>query len=865
MRYPLGVLLVCALVRGVSAADPVALVLANAQSAPEIADPAASNSHEAVGEPAPEGELDAGDMSALGSRLTAIALAYESFRDAADLDADSRRLVAYTSPQGLIPDPADRAQTLDRVYRALALLDDTQALRYPEGESCARAHRLSLLRSSDGLFADPKTGELAPWLRAELKRAKANEAPGGLIAASAREWTTLGYLKTLAEARALSLQLGDRNILGAPRAAAFCRRAKVYEELAGAQAALRQDDPDLSEQMKSVVEVVEGNERGAGTVLLVEGKAVALVSGRFTENPYEAPVLLTRAGKHLSAGYLRRGPVFSLLSVQTSPDVVPLVFPEGVEQGGRVAYAVGHPIQGGPWSVTRGLAMPAGEVLITDAVLDGTQAGGPLFDRQGRLTGVIAGERAAYELGSIRKWLNSDNIEFPKVPATPERGTGSLLTVSAAFTAKENEGPIEASSAYVRIPKGVCVDPRGCNLSPSPSFSLDRSADSKPYTGPNLWEMLGRLKKLIQPVPRTESKLVDDHPSTARKSVTTPAQAAPEPPPDPLRPVSLTLNVSRTALAQGEELEAVATIAFQGKDGAVAGRGVSFTGVPAGKIECSAAKTDGSGVAKATCTALEGGRVTAFDSLEDEMRRRRGQKTAGRVRRKVAKGDKVGAMKERLLDQMSSLDNEADKHPDLGSAGSDTPGIDRPIPEADITELEVKGDRVTLGASIENLIKTIAIVVLERPCSDGGIPEATSSGDRYRCGSKSGGKPDFKNFSNSAEEPSSESEEVKGPDDDEVIDGVGLRNRTQSRPTNAPPGTVPLPQAGLPKGIHDRIKEGVNAGPKDWTGIDPDGNVITTKPDGKAENHGPWQDYAPNKPKGRNRERSPDRDGDNRN
>lgn len=99
MRYPLGVLLVCALVRGVSAADPVALVLANAQSAPEIADPAASNSHEAVGEPAPEGELDAGDMSALGSRLTAIALAYESFRDAADLDADSRRLVAYTSPQ----------------------------------------------------------------------------------------------------------------------------------------------------------------------------------------------------------------------------------------------------------------------------------------------------------------------------------------------------------------------------------------------------------------------------------------------------------------------------------------------------------------------------------------------------------------------------------------------------------------------------------------------------------------------------------------------------------------------------------------------------------------------------------------------
>lgn len=784
MNYPLGVLLVCALASGVSAADPVAFVLANAQSAPEVTDPAASNSHEAAGEPAAGGELDAADLSRLGARLAAIALAYESFRDAADHDADSRRLIDYMSPQGLIPAPADRAQTLDRVYRALALLDDTQALRYPEGESCARAHRLSLLRSSDGLFADPKTGELAPWLRAELKRAKANEAPGGLIAASAREWTTLGYLKTLAEARALSLQLGDRSILGAPRAAAFCRRAKVYEELAGAQAALRQDDPNLSEQMKSVVEVVAGNERGAGTVLLVEGKAVVLVSGRFTENPYEAPVLLTRAGKHLSAGYLRRGPVFSLLSIQTSPDVVPLVFPEGVEQGGRVAYAVGHPIQGGPWSVTRGLAMPAGEVMITDAVLDGTQAGGPLFDGQGRLTGVIAGERTAYELGSIRKWLSSEKVEFPVVPAAQELGTGSLLTASADFGPKDTGGLIEAGAAGgFRMPTPVCADPRGCNLSPSPSFSLDRSADSKPYTGPNLWEMLRRLKKLTQPVPRKESKSIDKHSSTTDNSVTAPVQGAPEPPPDPLTPTSLKLRVSRTAVAEGEDFAAVATIGFKGKDGSVAGRGVSFTGVPAGKIECSAAKTDGSGVAKATCTALESGRVTAFDSLEDEMRRRRGQRTAGRVRRKVAKGDKIGATKERLLDQISALDNEADKHPDLGSAGSDTPGIDRPIPEADITELEVKGDRVILGASIENLIKTITIAVLERPCSDGSIPVPISTTNRYRCGSESNGKPVFNEIHNKAEAPSSESEGVEeAPDGDGINEAPDVDDENVKRP-----------------------------------------------------------------------------------
>lgn len=66
---------------------------------------------------------------------------------------------------------------------------------------------------------------------------------------------------------------------------------------------------------------------------------------------------------------------------------------------------------------------------------------------------------------------------------------------------------------------------------------------------------------------------------------------------------------------------------------------------------------------------------------------------------------------------------------------------------------------------------------------------------------------------------------------------------TQSKPTNAPPGTVPLPQAGLPQGIHGEIKKAVDAGPKDWTGIAPNGDVITTGPDGKAINHGPWGNY----------------------
>jgi RHS repeat-associated protein len=68
---------------------------------------------------------------------------------------------------------------------------------------------------------------------------------------------------------------------------------------------------------------------------------------------------------------------------------------------------------------------------------------------------------------------------------------------------------------------------------------------------------------------------------------------------------------------------------------------------------------------------------------------------------------------------------------------------------------------------------------------------------------------------------------------------------TQSKPTNAPPGTVPIDQGGLSSGdIHD-IKDGIGAGATDWTGIAPNGDIITTGPDGKMINHGPADSYIP--------------------
>lgn len=819
-------------------ANPLAFALANQGTAEDVSDPAASNGREAYGEPSGSGEIDSADLAGLGRRLTVIGLGYETFRDASNLDADAELLVDYTSPQGLIPNPTDRVQTLDHVYRALALLDYTQALRYPEGETCARANRTALLRSADGLFADQKTGELAPWLKAELKRSKAGEAPGNLISAAAREWTPIAYLGTLAEVRRLSRRLADKTVLAEDRAAAFCARAKLHEDLASAQSAVKWNDPDLSSQAQSVVEVRAEGATGAGTILTLDGKPIILIAARFARNAYEAPDVFARSGKKVPVAYLRRGAEFSLLSVEGSDGIPPLPFPKQLDTGSRVAYALGHPIQGGPWSVTRGLAKPDRNIIRADAAVDEGQAGGPLFDDHGVLIGIVAGPGVAFDLSTIQNWLKDGASTLPNVEAAQEMGTSALMTASAAFAPKDKGGLIEAG--YNPSPRGVCVDSRGCGMPSTPSYGSGSYSYSGTYAGGadgNLFLGLLKiggmiLKGLSQRPPKKVVALPDNRRHAPPKAVT---HQAPKPPPDPLRPSAIKLTVSRTTLVQGEEFEAVATISFTGTEGSVAGRAVSFTAVPEGKISCTAARTNTSGVARTTCTAIENARERSFDSLEDETRRRMGMKTPGRVRRTPAKGDdKVALLKEREASALGALDAEEEKHPGFG--GTDTPGLVKPVPEAEIIEFEIKGDRVTFGASIDEYQDQADLDILERPCFGGSAPERAGEVgvvSRYRCRSDG---PSW--HSRIDERALSKAED---PSEDQATDEPGGKPAVESRPDNAPTGTKPIDQAGLTRPQIHAIKKRIEAGPKDWVGISPGEEVISTDSDGQAINNGPWE------------------------
>ena len=79
--------------------------------------------------------------------------------------------------------------------------------------------------------------------------------------------------------------------------------------------------------------------------------------------------------------------------------------------------------------------------------------------------------------------------------------------------------------------------------------------------------------------------------------------------------------------------------------------------------------------------------------------------------------------------------------------------------------------------------------------------------------------------------------------DDETEDDPRGRSR-QSRPKDAPTGTVPIDQSDLDRETIHKIKDGIGAGPKDWVGVTPEGNVITTGPGGSAVDNGHVTDYA---------------------
>jgi hypothetical protein len=79
----------------------------------------------------------------------------------------------------------------------------------------------------------------------------------------------------------------------------------------------------------------------------------------------------------------------------------------------------------------------------------------------------------------------------------------------------------------------------------------------------------------------------------------------------------------------------------------------------------------------------------------------------------------------------------------------------------------------------------------------------------------------------------------------DVVRAEMARPKPGSRPKWVPTGTRPIDQTDWTDD-HETIKDTVGNGPKDWTGITPEGDVITADPEtGEPINHGPAKDMVP--------------------
>jgi hypothetical protein len=74
--------------------------------------------------------------------------------------------------------------------------------------------------------------------------------------------------------------------------------------------------------------------------------------------------------------------------------------------------------------------------------------------------------------------------------------------------------------------------------------------------------------------------------------------------------------------------------------------------------------------------------------------------------------------------------------------------------------------------------------------------------------------------------------------------------KPQPKPKNCPADTLPIDQTPWSPN-HNDIKKGAGIPPTGWTGITPEGDVITSDGNGNAINLGPASDYVPSGKPGR--------------
>ncbi|BFU89794.1 MAG: hypothetical protein NTAFB01_09810 [Nitrospira sp.] len=211
----------------------------------------------------------------------------------------------------------------------------------------------------------------------------------------------------------------------------------------------------------------------------------------------------------------------ALLKIEKLTESLPvlqLADPAGVAIGSRV-LAIGHPEQGGLWTLTTGVIsaewkdftnIPKKDVFQTETSLNWGNSGGPLIDGQGHQVGINSEVRRksanglaltsinyAIKSSVAKEWLAKQGVYVPY--ASSAKGPGAGDSMQGHEPAPQEK---EEKDSFPKIP------------ALKPDKILENQPEAKPETGPGLPPLrpysLDKLLKGLDLVQKDLEKQMDD-------------------------------------------------------------------------------------------------------------------------------------------------------------------------------------------------------------------------------------------------------------------------------------------------------------------------------------------------------------------
>jgi serine protease Do len=203
----------------------------------------------------------------------------------------------------------------------------------------------------------------------------------------------------------------------------------------------------------------------------------------------------------------------ALLQIQQAPTLPTITFgdPAAVRIGDRV-LAIGHPEQGGMWTLTAGLisaqfedfnGTPGKHVFQTDTGLNRGNSGGPLLDRQGQMIGIntamarvaqdgtpIMSINFAVESNVARQWLTQHGVKI------------SYADASATTIPNERQAPVISS-------------PQAPAITPTPAIKPGVATAPQINTAPHPYDM----DQVLQNTRQKQMKQMEDLLSEGREKM----------------------------------------------------------------------------------------------------------------------------------------------------------------------------------------------------------------------------------------------------------------------------------------------------------------------------------------------------------